>query len=93
VPDNLRGSRPAIRAGSDRENRLLAVADVLAADAPGSGRLAPDGICLDAVYAVALGGDDGRTLFMCAAPPLGQSDPTREHRAALLSRTVEMPGR
>jgi sugar lactone lactonase YvrE len=46
----------------------------------------------DAVYAVALGGEDGRTLFMCAAPPLGQSDPTRENRSALLCCTVDVPG-
>jgi sugar lactone lactonase YvrE len=46
----------------------------------------------DAVYAVALGGEDGRTLFMCAAPPLGQSDPTRENRSALLRCTVDVPG-
>jgi sugar lactone lactonase YvrE len=95
------------------------------AQVPGSGRVAPDGICLDAegalwvadalgtgalrvsptgatlayvdtspdaVYAVALGGDDGRTLFMCAAPPLGRSDPAREFRASLLSCTVDVPG-
>jgi sugar lactone lactonase YvrE len=45
----------------------------------------------DAVYAVALGGRDGRTLFMCAAPPLGRSDPSRQRRGALLSCTVDVP--
>ena len=43
------------------------------------------------VYAVALGGHDGRTLFMCAAPPLGASDPTVERRASLLSCRVDVP--
>ena len=71
------------------------------ADATGTGalRVSPTGRRLayvdtspDAVYALALGGDDGRTLFMCAAPPLGQSDPACESRSALLCCTVDVPG-
>jgi sugar lactone lactonase YvrE len=70
------------------------------ADATGSGalRIGPDGRQIgfvdtspDAVFAVALGGTDGRTLFMCVAPPLGSSDPTAELRSALLCRTVGVP--
>lgn len=45
-----------------------------------------------AVYAVALGGADRRTLFMCAAPPLLQSDPENERRAVLLRCRVDVPG-
>jgi len=70
------------------------------ADATGTGaiRMSASGERLDyvrtgtdAVYAVALGGTDGRMLFMCAAPPLGRSDPARESRGALLSCTVDVP--
>jgi sugar lactone lactonase YvrE len=45
-----------------------------------------------AVYAVALGGEDRRTLYMCASPPLLRSDPTAEHRARLLACRVDVPG-
>lgn len=45
-----------------------------------------------AVYAVALGGHDRRTLFMCAAPPLSNaSKPELERRACLLSCQVDVP--
>lgn len=43
------------------------------------------------VYAVALGGSDGHTLFMCAAPPLGTSDPMTERKASLLTCRVDVP--
>ena len=38
-----------------------------------------------------LGGDDGRTLFLCAAPSFAEHErrPTRE--AVLLSTTVDVP--
>jgi sugar lactone lactonase YvrE len=45
-----------------------------------------------AVYAVALGGADRQTLFMCAAPPLLEGDPANERRAVLLSCRVSVPG-
>lgn len=70
-------------------------------DAAGSGalRVAPGGEILDkvpsgdhAVFAVALGGADRRTLFMCSARPYGQGDPTSEHVARLLSCRVDVPG-
>lgn len=44
------------------------------------------------VYAVALGGPDRRTLFMCAAPPIGTSDAAVERRAALLACEIDVPG-
>lgn len=47
----------------------------------------PGGEILDTVdvgpltpFAVALGGDDGRTLYVCAAPPLGGDEAGRIHR-------------
>ena len=45
-----------------------------------------------AVYAVALGGSDRRTLYLCAAPPLPRGRPKSELRAVLLSCRVETPG-
>lgn len=44
------------------------------------------------VYALALGGVDRRTLYMCASPPLLTSDPARTKRSALLSCRVGVPG-
>jgi len=44
-----------------------------------------------AVYAVALGGSDGHTLFMCAGPPLGASDPAVDRKACLLACRVDVP--
>lgn len=70
-------------------------------DAAGSGalRVAPGGKILEkvptgdhAVFAVALGGADRRTLFMCSARPYGKGDPRAEHVARLLSCRVDVPG-
>ena len=61
-------------------------------------RVAQGGAILDRVatgeltpYAVALGGPDGRTLFICASPPLFTADPSVEHRSSLMSCTVAVP--
>lgn len=45
-----------------------------------------------AVYAVALGGEDRRTLYMCAAPPLGTSRPDLTKDGVLLSCRIDVPG-
>ena len=45
-----------------------------------------------AVYAVALGGADRRTLFLCAAPPLPHGRPEVERRAVLMTCRVDSPG-
>ena len=45
-----------------------------------------------AAYAVALGGADRRTLYLCAAPPLPFGLPKTERRACLLSCRVDSPG-
>ena len=45
-----------------------------------------------AVYAVALGGADRRTLYLCAAPPLPHGHPKEELKAVLMSCRIESPG-
>jgi len=71
------------------------------ADAGGRGalRVAAGGEILDrietpgfTVYAIALGGSDGRTAFLCAAPPLFTHDPTRERKSVLMTCRVDIPG-
>jgi sugar lactone lactonase YvrE len=43
-------------------------------------------------FAVALGGEDGRTLFVCAGPRIGEGDPRTEHRGLILAARVGVPG-
>jgi len=47
----------------------------------------------DCLYAFAcmLGGDDGRTLFACAAPTFDETEAAANHRAAILMTRVEVP--
>jgi hypothetical protein len=40
------------------------------------------------VYAPCLGGEDGRTLFLCAGPQLGTFDPEGERRGRILATRV-----
>lgn len=70
-------------------------------DAAGNGalRIAPGGEIIDkvdtgdhAVFAVALGGADRKTLYMCAAPPMTQEELHLSDQASLLSCRVEQPG-
>jgi len=70
-------------------------------DAGGHGafRVSEGGQVLDEVrtpgvtaYAVALGGRDRRTLYMCAAPPIDVYDPTVERRGVVLACRVNVPG-
>ena len=69
------------------------------ADANGTGisRINSRGTVLDrietglAVYAAALGGPDGHTLFLCVAPSLRRRAAHPERAAALLSCQVEVP--
>jgi sugar lactone lactonase YvrE len=74
---------------------------VWVADAHGAGalRLASDGSVLEmvptgdaSVYAVALGGVDRRTLFLCVSAPLGVEDPATTRNSALLACRVDVPG-
>jgi sugar lactone lactonase YvrE len=48
----------------------------------------PDG--LD-VFACMLGGDDGRTLLMCAAPDFDEQARSAKHEAVLLTTAVDVP--
>jgi sugar lactone lactonase YvrE len=50
--------------------------------------LMPDG--LD-VFACMLGGEDGRTLLMCAAPDFSEEARSASHEAVLLTTTVDVP--
>jgi sugar lactone lactonase YvrE len=49
---------------------------------------APDGLDL---FACMLGGDDGRTLLMCAAPDYFEANRRAAHEAVLLTTTVDVP--
>lgn len=52
-------------------------------------RICPDGT----VFALTLGGEDRRTLFMCVAPPLTEYRPWEgERKAKVMSCRVEVPG-
>lgn len=62
-------------------------------------RIAAGGAVLDSIscgsmsaYAVALGGPDGRSLFICAGPAYGTYDPTIECRGELWVTSVNVPG-
>src|SRR4051794_3174127 len=48
----------------------------------------PDGL---GVFACALGGDDGRTLLMCAAPDFAEENRKNAREALLLTTRVEVP--
>jgi len=62
-------------------------------------RVAEGGEVLDVIptgegltaLAVALGGPDGRTLFICAAAPIGDGDPETDRRGCILACEVEVP--
>ena len=49
---------------------------------------APDGLDF---FACMLGGDDGRTLLMCAAPDFLEQARSANHEAVLLTATVDVP--
>jgi len=70
------------------------------ADAAGKGafRVREGGELLERVdtgaltaFSVALGGADGRTLFVCASPTLFETDYPHDHRSCVLARTVRVP--
>ena len=71
------------------------------ADATGAGahRVREGGEVLESVstgdvtaFAVALGGEDGRTLYLCAGPPLGRVDPSADRYGSILTTRVDVPG-
>jgi sugar lactone lactonase YvrE len=62
-------------------------------------RIAPGGAIVDEIaapeglniFACMLGGDDGRTLLMCAAPDFIEQARSAKHEAVLLTTTVDVP--
>jgi sugar lactone lactonase YvrE len=42
-------------------------------------------------FACMLGGDDGRTLFVCAAPTFDEAEAAKHHRSSILMTRVEAP--
>ncbi|MGD0913974.1 MAG: SMP-30/gluconolactonase/LRE family protein [Terracidiphilus sp.] len=42
-------------------------------------------------FACMLGGDDGQTLFVCAAPTFDETEAARNHRSSILMTRVEVP--
>lgn len=50
--------------------------------------IATNGLC---AFACMLGGDDGRTLFACAAPTFDDSEAAALHRSAILMTKVAVP--
>jgi sugar lactone lactonase YvrE len=81
--------------GLDAEDHIWAADEVnarCARVAPGGEIVAeigmPDG--LD-VFACMLGGDDGRTLLMCAAPDFAEANRSAAREAVLLTTTVDVP--
>jgi sugar lactone lactonase YvrE len=62
-------------------------------------RIAPGGAIVEEIptpeglgcYACALGGDDGRTLLVCAAPDFLEANRRQAREAVLLTATVDVP--
>ena len=50
--------------------------------------LRTNGLC---AFACMLGGDDGRTLFACAAPTFDETEAALHHRSAILTARVAVP--
>ena len=66
-------------AGFERSKQGGAIVDEIAA---------PEGLN---IFACMLGGDDGRTLLMCAAPDFAEHNRSAAREAVLLTTTVEVP--
>jgi sugar lactone lactonase YvrE len=49
---------------------------------------APDGL---GIFACMLGGDDGRTLLLCAAPDFNEESRSQAREAVLFTTTVDVP--
>lgn len=64
--------------------RLLRVAE-------GGGILEELGVNGLGVFACMLGGDDGRTLFACAAPTFREAEASARHKATVFMTRVEVP--
>jgi len=99
-PDDVRRTLAQLEFGPDGCT-LDAEGHLWSADEVGARcvRLAPGGkvvaeIAMPAgldVFACMLGGDDGRTLLICAAPDFDPQARTAAHEAVLLTTRVEIP--
>jgi len=72
---------------------------VASATTPGIARVREGGEVVErvetgelSVFAATLGGEDGRTLYLCAGPSLGRIDPKVQHQGQLLRCRVDVPG-
>jgi sugar lactone lactonase YvrE len=103
APDGFATTTEACASGVPLPDGMALDADgaVWIGHAAGSGavRVAEGGEILEvvptgdqAVFAVALGGADRRTLYLCAAAPYGQGNPREVHVARLLRCQVDVPG-
>jgi sugar lactone lactonase YvrE len=82
-PDGLcADARGAVWAADALGNRAIRVADGEIVDTVDAGT---------GVFAVALGGDDGRTLFLCTAPSFAEHERRDTREAALLAARVGVP--
>ncbi|MER6685403.1 SMP-30/gluconolactonase/LRE family protein [Streptomyces olivaceoviridis] len=91
--DRARRELPVLPDGLaiDRHDRVW----ISSSTGHGARLLAPDGTLLAFVdtgelsaYAVALGGDDHRTLYLCCSPPLGTVDPARTTASVLYAADI-----
>jgi sugar lactone lactonase YvrE len=85
VPDGIcLDSEGAVWVADVVKQRLIRVAE--------GGRileeLKTNGLC---AFACMLGGDDGRTLFACAAPTFDETEAAAHHRSAILMTRVAVP--
>jgi sugar lactone lactonase YvrE len=85
VPDGIcLDSEGAVWVADVRNQRLIRVAEGGAI----LDELNTGGLC---VFACMLGGDDGRTLFACAAPTFDETEAAAHHRSSILMTRVAVP--
>jgi len=84
VPDGIcLDAEGAVWVADPPRCRLIRVAE--------GGRIMEERRTSDGAYACMLGGDDGRTLFACVAPPFLEAETSSNNRASVLMTRVEVP--
>jgi sugar lactone lactonase YvrE len=85
VPDGIcLDAEGAVWVADVLNRRLIRVAE----DGTTLGELKTNGLC---AFACMLGGDDGRTLFACAAPTFDDAEAAANHRSSILFTRVDVP--
>lgn len=85
VPDGIcLDAEGAVWVADVLNQRLIRVAE----DGTHLDELKTNGLC---AFACMLGGDDGRTLFVCAAPTFDETEAAAHHRSTILLTNVEVP--